>query len=74
MKKEIKEAIDKDVREFLEFVEEYMPVSNIKAKKNPQIPALVIPEFTEEDWEYLKRTGDWRTLKANIDERISHQP
>ena len=61
--------MSEEIKEFIDFIENYMPVSDVKATETT--PALIIPEFTTEHWEYLKRTGDWRALKSQIDETIS---
>ena len=65
--------INHEVIEFIKFLENYIPVSQTKAEKYSQVPTLVIPEFTLEQWEFLKETGDWRALKAYLDEQI-HSP
>lgn len=61
----------KEIQEFIEFVETYVPVSNVKPKKGSRVPPLVIPEFTRDQWEELKSIGDWRAMKKQLDKDIA---
>jgi len=53
----------KDIREFIEYIEEFVPIQKYQPPKRSKIGMLIIPEFTIEDWRHLKETGDWRTLR-----------
>ena len=52
----------KEIQRFINYVENYIPVSVVKENKRAGVPALVIIEFTKEDWEHIKETGEWKSL------------
>ncbi len=60
----------KEIQGFIEFVEVYIPVSKVRPKKGSNVPPLVILEFTQEQWDELKSTGNWRTMKQQLDKAI----
>ena len=60
---------EEEIKEFINFVDEYFPVSLIKSKRiiGVTVPALVIPEFPLGVWERLRETGNWRAIKEEYD-------
>lgn len=51
------------VKGFIEYIEDFVLMQHYPAKKYSKVPAVVKIEFTEEDWEHLKETGDWQSLR-----------
>lgn len=65
----------KEIKEFLEYIENFVICVKVPEKRRPRarqadVPAIVQVEFIREDWEHLKETGDWRSLRKRDEQYL----